>query len=440
MVLKHDKTNRLRNVTKWQLFVVFLMLCCFLGAKSRNSQDIRCSICKEWIDGQYHQLGSRVACEACYQKYPHCAGCKMPVVSGNYRYQKKRVCPECAERAGVCKGCGDVLLGRRYFHPDLPRTEQYCETCYNSKPRCSLCDLPRRGMTRHDGKYVCDLCALRADRCASCGQPIAGEFYTIDSLPGRFCRKCYEERPHCDTCGKPVASSGRTLSDGRTICARCDAAAIRSSSEAQRLAREVIEILSRELGIHVAHSFDLALVDRRQMAAATGRKKGNEVRSGSRTEMKEMGFFNTRLLPESPRPTILIMSDLPPAAFLETFAHEYAHLWQFERNPELDDAYLCEGFAQWVAAKLLENKGLDAALAKLRKRTDGTYGKGYHRMVQYEESVDGDVAKVLFMISGGKNPRKSTQEDAGTPLGQYLSASRLQGEYGYLRQAVLIIP
>jgi len=417
-----------------------VVLCCLLGARTRTAEDIRCSICKEWIDGQYHQSGSRIACEACYQKYPHCPGCQMPVVSGNYRYQKKRVCAECFERAGVCKGCGDVLLGRRYFHPDLPQSEQYCETCYNSKPRCSLCDLPRKNMTRIDGKYVCDLCKSRSDRCSSCQQPILGEFYTIEGLSGHFCRKCYEERPHCDACGKPVASSGRTLSDGRTICAECDASAIRTSAEALRLARQAIALLSQELELHVEQPFDLALVDRRQMASATGNKGGGGSQSGSKTEMKEMGFFNSRLLPESPRPTILVMSDLPEAAFLETFAHEYAHLWQFERNPGLEDAYLREGFAQWVAARLLESKGFDTPLAKLRKRTDGTYGKGYHRIVKYEEDEGGEASKVLALIGEGRTPRKSADAVSCTPLEQILSAPRLSGGYGYLRHAVVVAP
>ncbi len=364
----------------------------------------------------------------------------MPVVSGNHRYQKKKVCSECAERAGICKGCGDVLLGRRYYHPDQPQTELYCETCYNSKPRCSLCDLPRKGMGRSDGKYICDLCTSKADRCSSCQQPILGEFYTIDFLSGHFCRKCYEERPHCDACGKPVASSGRTLSDGRAICASCDASAIRTHSEALRLAREAIAVLSQELEMHVQQPFDLALVDRRQMASATGRKSAGGTQSGAKNEMKEMGFFNSRLLPESPRPTILVMSDLPEAAFLETFAHEYAHLWQFERNPGLDDAYLREGFAQWVAAKLLEKKEFETALAKLRKRTDGTYGKGYHRIVKYEESEGGETARVLSLIGKGRDPRKTSETDSNTPLEQLLPASRLNGGYGYLRQAVVVVP
>jgi hypothetical protein len=295
-------------------------------------------------------------------------------------------------------------------------------------------------MARSDGKYVCNLCSSKADRCASCQQPILGEFYTIEFLSGHFCRKCYEERPHCDACGKPVASSGRTLSDGRSICASCDASAVRTSTETLRLAEETIAILSKTLELRVQQPFDLALVDRRQMAAATGRKEAGGVQSGARTEMKEMGFFNSRLLPESPRPTILIMSDLPEAAFLETFAHEYAHLWQFERNPGLEDAYLREGFAQWVAAKLLASKGLESALAKLKKRTDGTYGKGYHRVVKYEESEGGEASRVLSLIGKEREARTPARIDSTTPLEQILPASRLNGNYGYLRHAVVVAP
>jgi hypothetical protein len=207
-----------------------------------------------------------------------------------------------------------------------------------------------------------------------------------------------------------------------------------------RLAREAIGILSRELELHVEQPFDLALVDRRQMTSATGNKRGGGSQSGSKTEMKEMGFFNSRLLPESPRPTILVMSDLPEAAFLETFAHEYAHLWQFERNPGLEDAYLREGFAQWVAARLLESKGFETALAKLRKRTDGTYGKGYHRIAKYAEEEGGEASKVLALIGGGRTPRKPAETVSSTPLEEILSASHLKGAYGYLRQAVVVAP
>jgi aminopeptidase N len=49
-------------------------------------------------------------------------------------------------------------------------------------------------------------------------------------------------------------------------------------------------------------------------------------------------------------------------------AHEYAHAWQGENCPLLDDPLLREGFAEWVAYRVLEYYRLDRQLDLMLKR------------------------------------------------------------------------
>ena len=74
---------------------------------------------------------------------------------------------------------------------------------------------------------------------------------------------------------------------------------------------------------------------------------------------------------------------LPRGLLLGTLAHELAHAWQTERSLHLKDAMVREGFAEWVAYRVLIARGL-AALAERATRRDDVYGRGLRHFLNIE--------------------------------------------------------
>jgi hypothetical protein len=56
--------------------------------------------------------------------------------------------------------------------------------------------------------------------------------------------------------------------------------------------------------------------------------------------------------------TIYAEACLPRGLLLGTLAHELAHAWQTEQGLHLKDALVREGFAEWVAYRVLTARGL----------------------------------------------------------------------------------
>jgi Zn-dependent peptidase ImmA (M78 family) len=68
---------------------------------------------------------------------------------------------------------------------------------------------------------------------------------------------------------------------------------------------------------------------------------------------------------------------------IETLAHELGHAWQARHLPRMTELKEREGFAEWVAAKILDDYGFDGLLEKLESRRD-LYGDGYRWMKSLE--------------------------------------------------------
>ena len=84
---------------------------------------------------------------------------------------------------------------------------------------------------------------------------------------------------------------------------------------------------------------------------------------------------------------IYIQTGLPRMLFLQVAAHEYAHAWQGENSPTLRDGLVHEGFAEWVAYRLIGLYGYDRAQERMLARQD-IYGQGL-RWALDEEAAHG---------------------------------------------------
>jgi hypothetical protein len=78
-----------------------------------------------------------------------------------------------------------------------------------------------------------------------------------------------------------------------------------------------------------------------------------------------------------------VLYGLPEIALIETIAHEWAHAWQGENCPLLQDRLIREGFAEWAAYKALRAMGQHNGVAPM-ERSSKLYGEGLRAMIEME--------------------------------------------------------
>jgi hypothetical protein len=86
------------------------------------------------------------------------------------------------------------------------------------------------------------------------------------------------------------------------------------------------------------------------------------------------------------RRVMAVLSGLPRVLFIQTVAHEWAHAWQGENCPLLEDPLLREGFAEWVAYRTLLALGATDQAARMLQQ-NGPYGEGLRRILHLEKQV-----------------------------------------------------
>lgn len=195
------------------------------------------------------------------------------------------------------------------------------------------------------------------DRCAACGGPLTSVYYTLLDRAERYCANCIATRPRCDCCGAPLGANHWRLHDGRLQCAVCHSTAVYDPAVAQRIYAETVAGVIAQLGLTLNVGVEFRLVD-----APTLR------------ELRRQGDAPP---PDEPRSTwglyrrqghlrvIYLLYGLPLLIFRTTVAHEYAHAWQGERCPLLEDDTLREGFAEWVAFHHLHWLGCTKAAQRM---------------------------------------------------------------------------
>ena len=108
-----------------------------------------------------------------------------------------------------------------------------------------------------------------------------------------------------------------------------------------------------------------------------------------RDETREDRFRNRelgRFIRRGDRFEIRILSGVPESWCWETVAHEFAHAWQSEKNPNLRDHVWIEGFAQWAAERVLVWRGEEEQAQRLRNRKDD-YGEAYRAINHLETAI-----------------------------------------------------
>lgn len=194
------------------------------------------------------------------------------------------------------------------------------------------------------------------DRCAACGAALTQGYYFLRDRSERYCPTCIATRPRCDACSAPVGDRHWTLHDMRVLCSRCHATAIFDPAVARQLYDETVDAVAAQLGLTLRVGVEFRLVD--EPALAQIRASGN---GGHLTEEKTLGLYHR----QGRLRAIYVLYGLPKLLFRTVVAHEYAHAWQGETCPLLDDDGLREGFAEWVAYRHLLYLGCTRAAQRM---------------------------------------------------------------------------
>jgi hypothetical protein len=225
---------------------------------------------------------------------------------------------------------------------------------------------------------------------------VKGRYYSFDGV-GPYCADCRRTRPPCDVCGAPLTQDYWQLSDGRVTCASCHATAVYSPEAAAGLFAEIREVIAGDLDLNLNIPTGLALVDRNQLRrvieqqlAPGGRNSarlaelapsnGTPAAANHLDAENTLGLYARRGI----RRGIYIQTGLPRLLFIQIAAHEYAHAWQGENCPMLRDPLVHEGFAEWVAYRVVAHYGYQRGLERMRARQD-VYGQGLRWALDLEQ-------------------------------------------------------
>ena len=275
-----------------------------------------------------------------------------------------------------CHVCGTVIPAQERYFRVKGSTEVYCERCFSSAPRCSICKLPKAPGEIDPDSGICQKCLAKLPRCKSCGKPIVGVAYTYPFAKGTYCAECKSNYPACYICGVPVGRGYWEYPDGRIICAECGERAVFDTGEIEKIMRDVQAIVVRRLGLRIKDPYELRVDKLESFRTSDSKLRDRTAPGQSPLYGRELGLYRRT----GDRSEIVLLFGLPAELLYEAAAHEYAHAWQAENySPKLSPE-LREGFAQWVAADVLRAKDFKSALERLELRDDVPYGTGYRRL------------------------------------------------------------
>jgi hypothetical protein len=284
-----------------------------------------------------------------------------------------------------CHLCGEKLHGTYLIYDNHLVV---CGRCNTTIPHCSQCNIPSRQLTSARGVLICPACRKKAPVCPCCHEPILkGEHYfKIGESPAPYCESCVNTRHRCDICRVPLDDQGKVF-PGRDVdtyrCASCLRSAVARTEEAERLYRETSALLQRELQLAIPVLPKLRIVERAVLGNLnhqTSTLESTDTPLGPEHQHL-LGFFQ-RVNEDR---TIFIERLLPQALFQAVAAHELAHAWQSFYAPSTQSAKIVEGFAEWVAYRVLLALGQQRDAARLTRRSDNDiYGAGLQYFIALE--------------------------------------------------------
>jgi len=175
-------------------------------------------------------------------------------------------------------------------------------------------------------------------------------------------------------CGEPLGDAYDQLSDGRAICLACGATAVMDTAEAEALFDAVVKILDHLLKMKFPARPAFKFVDLPTLLAQI------EDDPSLRGEERTLGLF----MRKGRKTSVWVVAGLPRRRTVAVMAHELAHAWQNANCAGESSKLLSEGFAEWVAYKVLEAMRADKEMGQMLRRED-LYGRGFKNMLAIEQ-------------------------------------------------------
>ncbi len=328
-----------------------------------------CHVCGKAIFGAYVQYNNGlIACSFCEQMRSHCARCNLPAL----QLDEHKLCASCQKTALRCQVCRAPITGS-YIQYSTGLIA--CESCHRNGRHCTHCKRPLR--PQEQGEF-CEACQKTLPRCGICQRPITGQFFRFGDSPQPYCPTCSKERPQCDVCGVPVGADGQRLSGGQHRCGECRKTLVLDDREVQALYLLVIQRTKLVLEGEVKQTPAVVVADPAELSAIRSRHLADADPDAKTQHL--VGFFEQR----NGQRTIYLERGLPRATLIGTLAHEFAHAWQADYAPHAQELLLREGFAEWVAYRVLVTLGHTREAARATRRED-EYGRGLRYFITLEQ-------------------------------------------------------
>ncbi len=349
------------------MMVIFILHATGIPVPAQAQDTSRCDICRKNISGKFWTHQGKVICDRCYQTAPRCFLCNLP--DGRLAdIDGRKICPGCLSRLPTCHHCGS-RMARYWSKQDSSGHQQdYCSRCQAGAPAgCHLCD---KAFT---SRYWIIKSNLTNETRYICDE----------------CNNLRKTLGSCFLCGMPVRAGVKPLSDDRVMCERCRETAIISRVRYQEVYREVMDCITDKMGLFYRQKYPFEVVSRRELAHVKSIFDKEGQSSGDK-----MGYFRSirRTVTYSGTPDtdmtldgkVYIISHLPRDVAVWVMAHEYGHAWYYENVHARKSIHVVEGFAEWVAYHVLMNTGRQKLADKVRSRTDA-YGEGVRMLLDIEK-------------------------------------------------------
>lgn len=204
--------------------------------------------------------------------------------------------------------------------------------------------------------------------------------------------------PQCDICQTRVeGEQGQILSDGRFRCLACSANAVDRLEDARKICSEVLEVLRSEFRVELGQPVTVQFVDASRIAAANG---DTFIPTGD-FDVRAVGLAVAAYSTSTGHQfTVFVEHGHSREDTAMTFAHEFTHIWQYERldyrrMEEDHGKLLIEGHASWaelVCGRVFTKRaatgdGVDVWRTAIEKREadllrrQDEYGRGYRLLL-----------------------------------------------------------
>lgn len=327
-----------------------------------------CNLCGKPIEGNYIQYESgEYYCADCQKRYEHCDRCGRPAASLTF-VDNKKICSDCLAKSSRCGICGQPIIGKYTNYPEIGLS--VCERCMATVPKCDFCGRPDKNLHTVGDKKICGDCIRKADLCASCGQPIVGQYGIFEGNSDRkYCQNCIAKYPKCSSCGAPVGLSDNVLEDGRHLCASCYSSGLFRADQVSAVKTQVLNYLSDYLAMNISHKITYTLQGEDFI-----KEKSNGL----------SGDLNGLFYRKGDKFDIYVLYGLRRNDLSQVLAHEIAHAWMSENAKREYSLEENEGFAQWVAYHFLGYLGLQEQ-QRILLAGDDVYASGLRLMLQIEK-------------------------------------------------------